>query len=278
VFTNARRITQRLAGVLARVPPLLALEVTVYGMHRRSYEAVSRSPGSFAQFRRGVGLLSENGVPFVVKGAVLPPNRHELEEFEAWARTIPGMAGRPAYSLFLDLRHRRDDPAKNRLIESLRVSPEDGVSILARDEAAYRKEMTEFARKFMGTPDDHVFRCGVGRRISIDAYGKAQPCLGLRAPEMTVDVLSDSLSTALVQFERLNHLRASNPDYLRRCAVCSLGGFCEQCPAKSWMDSGTLDTPVEYLCRVAHAQARFLGWLRDDEHAWETKVDGRIDD
>jgi sulfatase maturation enzyme AslB (radical SAM superfamily) len=69
----------------------------------------------------------------------------------------------------------------------------------------------------------------------------------------------------------LHELRATNPEYLRRCAKCFLKGLCEQCPAKSWAESGTLDTPVEYLCEVAHAQARYLGWLGKHEQGWENK-------
>ena len=64
-------------------------------------------------------------------------------------------------------------------------------------------------------------------------------------------------------------MRATNPDYLERCARCFLKGLCEQCPAKSWTEHGTLDTPVEYLCQVAHAQARYLGLLAEGEQAWE---------
>ena len=125
LFTNARRITPELADLLARMPPRELVEVTVYGMHQESYEAVSRVPGSYAQFRRGVDLLLEREVPFVVKGALLPPNRAEIDVFEAWARTIPWMTKSPDYAMFLGLRDRRNDPAKNRLIASLRVSPQD---------------------------------------------------------------------------------------------------------------------------------------------------------
>jgi hypothetical protein len=46
-------------------------------------------------------------------------------------------------------------------------------------------------------------------------------------------------------------------------------GLCEQCPSKSWMEHGTLDTPVEYLCEVAHAQTRYLGLLEGGEKAWQ---------
>jgi hypothetical protein len=45
--------------------------------------------------------------------------------------------------------------------------------------------------------------------------------------------------------------------------------LCDQCPAKSWMETGTLDAPVEYFCQVAHAQARDMGWLEQNENAWE---------
>ena len=268
IFTNARRITPDLADLLARIPPRELMEVTVYGMRRESYEAVSRMPGSFAQFRRGVDLLLERQIPFVVKGALLPPNRAEIDEFEAWAATIPWMTEPPSYSMFLDLRNRRDDPAKNRLIESLRVSPEDGLAVLTRDAAKYRAEMAEFGARFMGPPGAELFRCGAGQAVSIDAYGRAQPCMGVRSPDLTVDVIAFSLAETVDRFASLRSIRASNPAYLRRCAVCFLHGFCEQCPAKSWSEHGTLDTSVEYLCQVAHAQARHLGWLNATEKAW----------
>jgi sulfatase maturation enzyme AslB (radical SAM superfamily) len=66
-------------------------------------------------------------------------------------------------------------------------------------------------------------------------------------------------------------MKATNPLYLERCARCFLRGFCEQCPAKSWSEHGTLDTPVEYFCRVAHAQARFLGLVMENERAWDVR-------
>ncbi len=269
IFTNGRGVTEHLADVLVSVPPLAPVEVTVYGMHEHSYEEVSRAPGSFLQFWRGIGLLLERNIPLVVKGVYLPSNRHEIEEFEAWASSIPGMGQPVSYSAFFDLRGRRDDPAKNRLIKSLRPSLQDGLSLLTRREASYREEMTAFADRYMGQTGDALFPCGLGHGMSVDAYGWAHPCLGLRTPELAVDTDSHSLADALDSFEALKCRRTIAPEYLRRCAACFLHGLCEQCPAKSWMEHGVLDRPVEYLCQVAHAQARFLGWLREDEHGWE---------
>lgn len=275
LFTNARLITPQLADLFARVPPGEPAEVTAYGMKPESFEAVSRVPGSYAEFRRGVGLLLDRRVPFVVKGALLPPNREEMDEFEAWAATIPAMDRPPSYSMFFDLRGRRDSPVKNRQIAGLRVSTEEGVAVLTRRRVEYVKEMRQFCSKFMEPAGDRLFACGAGHGTCVDAYGRAQMCMMLRHPDTTYDLKNGSLQHALTSFfPRLREMRATNPDYLGRCARCFLKGLCEQCPAKSWTEHGTLDTPVEYLCQVAHAQARDLGLLQASERAWEVS-DGR---
>ena len=277
LFTNARLITPEMADLLARVPPLERIEVSVYGMRRESYEAVTRVPGSYAEFRRGIERLWERKVPFIVKGALLPPNKGEMEEFEAWAATIPWMEVPPPYAMFYELRGRRDSAAKNRLIASLRLSPEEGLAVLTRRPEAYLKSKYEFCTKFMRAPGELLLSCGAGYGGSscVDAYGLLQPCMALRDPRLAYDLKKGSLREALQEhFPRLRELRASNQDYLNRCARCFLHGLCEQCPGKSWSEHGTLDTPVEYLCQIAHAQARYLGLLAEGERAWEVE-DGR---
>jgi radical SAM protein with 4Fe4S-binding SPASM domain len=272
LFTNATLITPHLADLLVRIPPLEKVEVSVYGMKRESYEAATRVSGSFEAFWQGVNLLLEREVPFVVKGALLPPNRAEMYAFETWAATIPWVDKPPSYAMFFDLRCRRDSEQKNRLIRKLRLSPEEGVKVLARNQERYLKSMREFCSKFMGPPGDRLFSCGAGHGGCVDAYGRYQPCLMLRHPDTAYDLRTGSLKDALTHFfPKLRETRAQNHDYLARCARCFLKGLCEQCPAKSWTEHGTLDTPVEYLCAIAHAQARYLGLLEEGENAWEVE-------
>jgi radical SAM protein with 4Fe4S-binding SPASM domain len=176
------------------------------------------------------------------------------------------------YVVFFDKRCRKGDPNKDAHIEVLRLSPEEALAVKTRHPQEYRNEMAEFCRKFLGPPGDELFNCGAGKTCCVDAYGLLQPCLALRAPELTYDLRNGSLREALTDFfPKLLDLRATNPHYLERCARCFLKGLCEQCPAKSWSETGRLDTPVELLCLSAHVEARWLGLIGQEENAWEVR-------
>jgi radical SAM protein with 4Fe4S-binding SPASM domain len=272
LFTNATLMTPSLVELFSRIPPLEKIEVSVYGMKKASYEAVARTPGSFEAAWCGINLLFERKVPFVVKGVLLPPTKGDLEEFERWASTIPWMDGPPSYSMFFDLHCRRHEK-KNQLIRQLRNSPREGVEFLARRKATYLKEMREFSRRFMGPAGDKLFSCGAGMGgACMDSYGRLQLCMGLRHPDTVYDMTKGSLKEAMTRFfPKIREMKATHSGYLARCAQCFLKGLCEQCPGKSWTEHGTLDTPVEYLCEIAHAEARQLGLLGEQEMGWEVK-------
>jgi radical SAM protein with 4Fe4S-binding SPASM domain len=270
IFTNACLITPELADLFARVPPLRKIQVSVYGIKRESYEAVSRAPGSYKAFRRGIELLLQRRIPFLVKGALLPPNIAEIKEMDAWAQSLPWAEGQPGYSMFFDLRSRRESETRNREILNLRHAPEIGLAVLRRKEDLYLDDMRQFCGKFMGPPGDKLFACGAGATPCVDAYGNLQACMLLRHPDTVYELTNGSIKDALVDYiPKVCAKRATNSDYLSRCARCFLKGLCEQCPAKSWTEHGTLDTPVEYLCRIAHTQAKELGLLGEGERSWE---------
>ncbi len=271
LFTNATLIDEELIQLFQKYPPGELIEVTVYGMSQRTYEAVSRAKGTYEKAFRGINLLLDNKVPFIVKSAILPQNKEDMPAFEAWATTIPWMDKAPRYSMFFDRRNRFDESQHNELIDKVRMDPAEGVDILTRDAEAFKKGMRDFCAKFTAPPGDKLFGCGAGKKSgTIDAYGKFQMCMLLRHPDTVYDLKSGSLLDALENF--FPHIRsttATNNDYLQNCAACFLKGVCEQCPGKAWSEHGTLDTPVSYVCEVTHKQARFLGLLAEDEWSWQ---------
>lgn len=286
IFTNGRLITSRLAKLFSKIPPQLPIEVSVYGMHADTYDSVVAVRGAFQQFQRGVGLLREHQIPFVVKQSVLPQIKTEKTEFEEFAAAVPYMSTAPDYTVNFDLRGRRDNPAKNRLIKSLRLSPAESIHWKTRDRKRYRAEMKEFAAKFMRPAGNRLFSCGAGLGACVDAYGNAQMCMLLRHPDTVYsldrrlhssrhpETLLSPLEYVVTEvFPKLRLVCVDNPEYLKRCGVCFLRGLCGQCPARSWEEHGTLDKPVDYFCQVAHRQAEDLGLIIANEKAWELSVE-----
>lgn len=109
VFTNATLIRERHVDLFKRYPPR-NLEVTVYGLTRKTYEAVTRHDGLFAAFRRGLGLLLENAVPVTLKAMALRSNLHELERIADFCRRHT--QGYYRFDPQLHLRYDRD-PQRN---------------------------------------------------------------------------------------------------------------------------------------------------------------------
>jgi radical SAM protein with 4Fe4S-binding SPASM domain len=269
LYTNARLITPELADLFSHVPPLEKIEISLYGMNPTSSQAITRSSDAYRQSRRGMDLLMQKQIPFTTKSIIIQQTINEIEIYENWLKTLP-FDIKPAYSVLFDLRTRRDSPVQNCLIKDLRNSPDEILAIHAHHDDNFVQDMAQFGEHFLYPHGDELFNCGAGHQGCVDAYGQYQMCMLLRHPDLVHDLSKGGLREGLLEnFPNWCQLRATNTDYLTRCAKCFLKGLCEQCPAKSWMEHGTLDTPVEYLCQVAHAKARYLGLLEEGESAWE---------
>jgi len=269
VSTNARLITPDLASLFKNFPPGQPIDITVYGMSSETYDKVSRMKGSYEEFRRGVNLLVENHIDFVLRMAVLPDNQSDVPAYEDWIKNLFHDKQKPVYVTNFSLRARHDDPKKDHRIRKIRGTPEKMVEVAARAEH-YSGELRDFCRQYSGLISDKIFECGFGQSVSIDAYGFAQGCLLLRHPDFLYTLHAGTLAEAILTFfPKFSNRRARHPFFLSRCAHCYLRGLCELCPGHSWMEHGTLDTPVEFQCRVAHAHARRLGLLTVGESGWE---------
>lgn len=271
IFTNATLITEELADLFARIPPLEKIEISMYGMSREQYEGVTRTSGSFLDAQCGMELLRERNIPFVMKRVIVPPTAEGFDKFKLESGMTDGTDEQPPLSLFLNLRGRRDSEEKNGMICRLRCTPEDVVNIISRRHDEYVLSVRNLLTLQALTVSDKLFTCDAGMNSGcVDAYGLFQPCMLLRHPDTVYDLKRGSLKEALTTFfPVLRQKRPVNQDYRKRCSRCFLKNLCEQCPARSWMEHGTLDTPVEYFCHVTHAQARYLGLIGDDENAWE---------
>jgi radical SAM protein with 4Fe4S-binding SPASM domain len=257
VFTNACLITEDHIDLFKKYPPR-DVEVTVYGASRETYETVTRKPGSYAAFRRGLDLLLHNGIKVRLKAMAMRSNVGELKAIAAFCRRRT-----KDYFRFDPMLHLRfdGDAGRNREIVAERLSPEEIVTIEQADierSTSLNKNCDHFIFPDLGHSDcQHLFHCGVGNSgFTVSPDGIFRLCSSLWHPDCIYDLKKGTLAEAWHKLvPRVRALTSSAPEFLDKCRGCPIINLCLWCPAHAYLESGRLDAWNEYFCQVAHARA-----------------------
>ncbi|MCX5706130.1 MAG: radical SAM protein [Candidatus Omnitrophica bacterium] len=263
VFTNATLVTQKHISFFKKYPPR-DLEVTVYGVTQETYEKVTRRKGSFSAFMRGLNLLLANGLKVRLKAMALRSNVDELSEIARFCRRHT-----KDYFRFDPLLHLRFDGnrKRNEEIKSERLSPKEIVAIEQQDSErseALRKGCDKLINpQFEHYGCDHLFHCGTGQGSFYVSYGGSfKLCSSLSHPDCIYDLKKGLVEEACLGFvPNVRNMRSENKEFLNRCDRCEIINLCLWCPAHSHLETGRLDSPVEYFCQVAHARAKAITGL-----------------
>ena len=92
LFTNGSLVTPELADLFARVPPMQPIEISIYGMTPQGYATVTGVQGAYRAVRRGIELLVERQVWFLVKELCCRRTKRR------WRTSPPGRPPCPAGS------------------------------------------------------------------------------------------------------------------------------------------------------------------------------------
>ena len=260
LYTNACLVNQDHIALFKQYPPR-DMEVTVYGVTKETYERVTRQPGSYAAFRRGLDLLLKHDINVSLKTMALRSNVHELPDIAAFCRSHSTDTFR--FDPFLHLRH-DGDPKRNEEIRQERLSPEEIVVIEQADDeriVALEKNCDHFIFQDPGHYDcNHLFHCGVENGSFTVSYdGIFRLCPDLWHPDFIYDLRTGSLAEAWHELvPRVRNMESSSPDFLERCRDCPIVNLCFWCPAHTYLETGELDAFVSYFCEVAHARAKSI--------------------
>jgi len=243
LFTNGTLLTPKIADYLAEWPPY-EVEITLYGANEKTYERITGVPGSFNRCKKGIDLLLERKIPLRLKTMAMTINHDEILKIKEYAEG-------------LGVKFRFDPEINPRLDGSkspcgFRLSPEEVVKLDLMDEKRVR-EWRKFCREFMGPTDsDNLYVCGAGiSTFHIDPYSQLSVCMMSRVK--SYDLLHGSFHEGWSDFVTQFISQKSKKDY--RCNQCELIALCSQCPGWAWLENGALESPVEYLCRIAHLRA-----------------------
>ncbi len=257
VFTNATLLRDEHIALFRKYPPR-DMEVTVYGASQEIYERVTRRPGSFAAFTKGLNRLLKSDVKVRLKAMAMRSNFHEMPAIAAFCR--PRTKDYFRFDPQLHLRFDRNE-GRNAEIRAERLTPEEIVALEGADErriSALRAGCDDLIDAgFTRRGCDHLFHCGAGTgSFNVGYDGRFRLCSSLWAPETMYDLRRGTLREAWEQLvSKVRDKRSSRREFRETCRKCALTNMCLWCPAHSWLETGEMDAPVEYFCQVAHARA-----------------------
>ena len=260
VFTSAALVTEEHIKVFKKYPPR-DIEVSVYGVTKDTYERVTRKPGSFSTFIRGLNFLQSSGVKIRLKAMALRSNVTELGEIAHFCKERTKDYFR--YDPFLHLRFDRNQ-IRNKEIKSERLLPEEIVTLERSDPERF-KNLEKACDKliipeFSDIACNHLFHCGAGNNSFTLSYdGLFRLCSSLWHPNCIYELSKGSLTDAWYNFvPHVRNMKSNRKEFLENCRRCSLINLCIWCPANAYLETGEMDIPVDYFCKVAHARAKML--------------------
>lgn len=251
LFTNGTLIHPAIADYLAQRPPF-SIEISLYGLTREIHEQVTRVPGSYARCREGIRLLTERGLPLILKTMVMQPNKGEIWEMKRFVEDELGLE-----FMFDAMINPRIDASPDPL--AVRLSPQEVVELDLRD-SRRTTEWIRFCEHFKGSfgnadQDDGLYQCGGGvHSFAVDPVGRLSACVLSRRE--SYDLRRGSFREGWEEF--LYGLGRRKTTRLTKCADCGIKDMCGMCPANGEIECGDAETPVDFLCQVAHLRAYAL--------------------
>ena len=179
-------------------------------------------------------------------------NKHELRDLKHFVEEELGLEFR-----FDAMINPRIDCSLSPI--AARLSPREVVELDLKDP----RRMTgwaQFCEHFHGPVPQHnghhlLFTCGGGRNaFAIDPLGRLSPCV--LWCEATYDLRKGSFQAGWEEF--LLKLTQEEITKQTKCLECEIRAMCGMCPANGLLEGGSPDSPVEFLCQVAHLRAHVL--------------------
>lgn len=252
LFTNGTLINEKIADYLVDWPPF-AIEITLYGRTRETYEALTQIPGSYDRCLRGIKLLRERGLPLNLKTVATSINKHEISSMRQFAEQELGVEFKIDGQV-----NPRIDCSQSPL--AVRLAPEEVVAL----DLAAPKGVSEY-RRLAKHDAEHppnlgqgntVYFCGGGMNsFAINAYGEVGICVISQQETFSIR----EAGVQKVWEESLLRLRQTKRTRVTKCVQCRIQSLCGMCPANGELENGDRESPVEFLCHVAHLRATAVG-------------------
>jgi radical SAM protein with 4Fe4S-binding SPASM domain len=250
LFTNGTLITEKIADFLADMRPF-TIEITLYGGTKETYEKLTGIPGSYDRCIRGIDLLLERKLPLKLKTVALSINKHEIPLMRQMA------IDRGCEFTFDAMINPRIDCSASPL--AVRLKPSEIVE-LDLDNPDRVSEWRRLARDHPSAPyvegkSRQIYECGGGTNsFAVDPYGDLSICVLSHVDRY--NVREGNFRQGWEEY--LLAVRMRETTRPTKCNGCGIKSMCGMCAANGELENGDAESPVDFLCQVAHLRAETL--------------------
>jgi radical SAM protein with 4Fe4S-binding SPASM domain len=259
LFTNGTLLNADMVNYLEKLPPFM-IEITLHSVEKDIFDTITRVKGSFENCMQGIRLIREKKLPLTLKTVGMSLNRGQIHKIKEFVRGLENVEFK--FDAFVAVRH---DGSKQAC--QLRLSPDEVIEIGFNDKEIRREWYNCVKNKENFIESKRLFSCSAGlTSFYINPYGGLQLCLEM--PRPVFDLRKYSFEEGFYNF--LFNLRSGDYPLESPCRECEVYYLCGQCPARSLLENGEMEKPVEYLCQLAHKIAETINKENKSEEFTKT--------
>lgn len=246
VFTNAISLNDETIDLFKKYRPF-SMEITLNSLKEERFDALTGTKGNFEVSINNIKKALGEGLPIILKTNGMKINKDEVIEIKEFAKRLLGEKRYKFDTYITPALNGDKGPLKYRL------SPEELIGLEESDEEIKKAIIESYEEDPIIRPNkDSLYRCNTWlTSFFIDPYGKLKFCH--LTGKFSTDLTKHSFKTGFYEvFSKLIRARFKKAT---RCRSCEFVSECMACPARSFLEVGDEESPVEYFCQLARARS-----------------------
>ncbi|OGL38794.1 MAG: hypothetical protein A2042_07165 [Candidatus Schekmanbacteria bacterium GWA2_38_11] len=257
LLTNGYLIDEKVADRLKK-NNVNKITITFNSITPQGFSRITQVEDSFQKVKGAIEILRRKDIQVKIRSTSMKLNSDELVKISQYARSLnipysideevlPSRNGCDIWASKYSLTNKELYEIKKT------VYPE-----MFRNE--WEKEQVKSKRKI-----DRMFNCGVGMTFfSITPYGKMNFCNEINYPGY--DILAEGVSVCWEKLKKEIDNFNNIEDFI--CRECELLKYCDWCPGRSYIETGTFNNCSEYFKNMAIEKKTQMSTAEDtDKHA-----------
>jgi radical SAM protein with 4Fe4S-binding SPASM domain len=254
IFTNGTLLTEEKQKFLKEYPPR-SIEITLNGITKETYEAITQVKGSFDKVMANIKGLVSRDMPLVIKANCLKQNKEQIAKIKALTKELFGEdKKRFKFDPHIYPRLNRDKaPSQYRLNPfELKEVMESDAEIYAEYEERLRAEHS------LARDKEFLYQCSSWlTKFFINPFGRLKFC------QFTGNFSTDLRKNSFKQgfYNRFPMLMKERFKNNSKCKDCRLRALCFHCPARANLETGDEESAVPYYCELAKETTKQISKL-----------------